>query len=519
VSTSGTVNMRNSIQRGTACAGLMVAVLACLWPVRASAGEPGASREITVDGLAGVTPFPHFWEQTFGSGRAILSLRQSYRDDLRDVKAVTSFQYVRFHAILDDEVGVYGEDADGRPVYNFSYVDQIYDGLLDAGVRPFVELDFMPRQLSANPEASYTGFWYKPNVDPPKDYDKWEDLVRAFVRHLVDRYGVDEVAQWWFEVWNEPNIGTWHGNPKQDTYFNLYDRTAKAVKSVSPKLRIGGPATAYGAWIPEMIAHAIESGVPLDFISGHVYGGDNPKRVFGPGNTKKVSQDDMVCASTRKMKDEITQSADPNLPLMITEFNAGFEDQHSYDSLYMGPFLARTISQCDGLANMMSYWTFSDVFEEQGPVREPFHGGYGLIAAGGIFKPAYVAFELLHRLGASRLEVPAPELLVTRRDKGTLVLAAWNLVDRGTSGTPETMILRFTHMHQPTQAEVLRLDAEHSDVSGAYKAMGSPRYPGPSQVKALREAAKLQAPEIHRIHHGELQLHLLENELAIITVR
>ena len=511
--------MSHSIKRGTACAGLMIAMLACPWPARASSGEPGATREITVDGLAGVTPFPHFWEQAFGSGRAILSLRQSYRDDVRDVKAVTSFQYVRFHAILDDEVGVYGEDADGHPVYNFSYVDQIYDGLLNAGVKPFIELDFMPRQLSANPEASYTGFWYRPNVDPPKNYDQWEELVRAFVRHLVDRYGVDEVAQWWFEVWNEPNIGTWHGNPKQATYFKLYDRVAKAVKSVNPKLRIGGPATAYGAWIPEMIAHAIESGVPLDFISGHVYGGDNPKRVFGPGNTNAVSQDDMVCASTRKMKDEITQSADPKLPLMITEFNAGFEDQHSYDSLYMGPFLARTISQCDGLAEMMSYWTFSDVFEEQGPVREPFHSGYGLIAAGGIFKPVYVAFELLHRLGASRLEVPAPEVLVTRRDNGTLVLAAWNLVDPGTSGAPETMTLRFTHMHRPTQAEVLRLDAEHSDVSGAYKAMGSPQYPTPSQVKALREAAKLQAPEIHKILHGELQVRLLENELAIITVR
>ena len=511
--------MSHSIKRGTACAGLMIAMLACLWPARANASEPGATREITVDGLAGVTPFPHFWEQTFGSGRAILSLRQSYRDDLRDVKAVTSFQYVRFHAILDDEVGVYGEDADGRPVYNFSYVDQIYDGLLDAGVRPFVELDFMPRQLSAHPEVSYSGFWYKPNVDPPRDYDQWEELVRAFVSHLVDRYGVDEVAQWWFEVWNEPNIGTWHGNPKLATYFNLYDRAARAVKSINPKLRIGGPATAYGAWIPQMIAHAIESGVPLDFISGHVYGGDNPKRVFGPGNTNAVSQDDMVCASTRQMKDEITESADPGLPLMVTEFNAGFEDQHSYDSVYMGPFLARTISQCDGLAKMMSYWTFSDVFEEQGPVREPFHAGYGLIAAGGIFKPAYVAFELLHRLGSIRLEVPAPDLLVTRRDNGTLVLAAWNLVDPGTSGAPETMTLRFNHMHRPTQAEVLRLDAEHSDVSGAYEAMGSPRYPTPSQVKALREAAKLQAPEIHKILHGELQVRLLENELAIITVR
>ena len=507
------------MKQGKTCAWLMVGVLVCLGPVQASAGEPDAVREIIVDGSAGTTPFPHFWEQMFGSGRAILSLRQSYRDDLRDVKAVTSLQYVRFHAILDDEVGVYSEDSDGRAIYNFSYVDQIYDGLLHAGVKPFIELDFMPRQLSANPDAHYSDFWYAPNVDPPKDYDRWEDLVRAFVRHLVDRYGIDEVAQWWFEVWNEPNIGTWHGSPKQATYFNLYDRTAKAVKSVNPQLRVGGPATAYGAWIPDLIAHAFQNNIPLDFISGHVYGGDNPKRVFGSGDTRTVSPDDMVCAATRRMKDEIAQSANPTLPLLITEFNAGFEDQHSYDALYMGPFLARTILQCDGIASMMSYWTFSDVFEEQGPVREPFHGGYGLIAAGGIFKPSYVAFELLHRLGALRLENPAPDLIVTRRKDGALVLAAWNLVDPGKSGTPETMVLRFTDMRQPAQAEVLRLDAIHSDVYGAYKRMGSPQHPTSAQVKVLRETTKLQAPVPLKIHHGELHLQLLENELAIITLK
>jgi len=357
-------------------------------------------------------------------------------------------------------------------------------------------------------------------VDPPKSYDKWEELVRVFVRHLVDRYGVDEVSQWWFEIWNEPNTGTWHGSPKQATYFKLYDRAAKAVKSVNPQLRVGGRATAYGAWIPDLIDHAARNSIPLDFISGHVYGGDNPKRVFGSGNTKAVSPDDMVCAATRRMKDEITQSANPNLPLMITEFNAGFEEQHSYDTLYIGPFLARTISQCDGIANMMSYWTFSDVFEEQGPVREPFHGGYGLIAAGGIYKPAYVAFESLHQLGKVRLEEAAPDLLVTRRENGALVLAAWNLIDPGKSGAPQTMVLRITHMRsQPAQAEVLRLDATHSDVSTAYRAMGSPRYPTSFQIRALRKAAKLQPPEVHSLHHGELRLQLLENELAIITLK
>src|SRR5580700_1964056 len=201
---------------------------------------------VQVDLRAKGQPFPHFWEQMFGSGRAALALRESYRDDLREVKNVTDFKYVRFHAIFHDEVGVYDEDASRKPIYNFSYIDQIYDGLLKDGVRPFVELSFMPKKLAAEPK--YQDFWYKPNVSPPKSYEKWADLVRQFAQHLVDRYGLDEVSQWYFEVWNEPNLDFWAGAPKEQTYFPLYDSAARALKQVSPRLRIGGPATAQAAW-------------------------------------------------------------------------------------------------------------------------------------------------------------------------------------------------------------------------------------------------------------------------------
>src|SRR5271156_6691271 len=173
--------------------------------------------QIVIDAHAPAHPFPHFWEQTFGSGRAILALRDGYRSDLREVKEVTEFSYVRFHNILHDEVGVYDEDEHGNPVYNFSYVDQIYDGLLQNGVRPFVEISFMPKKLALRQDVH--PFWYKQIVAPPKDYEKWDGLMRAFAQHLVDRYGLDEGAQRYFEVWNEPNIDFWSGDPKQATYF------------------------------------------------------------------------------------------------------------------------------------------------------------------------------------------------------------------------------------------------------------------------------------------------------------
>src|SRR5574337_247205 len=194
--------------------------------------------DMTIDIQAPSHPFPHYWEQMFGSGRASLSLRQSYRRDLKAVKAVTGFQYVRFHDIFDRDLGLYNEDTQGHAHYNFTYVDQIYDGLLARGIRPFVELSFMPQALASTSQQQE--FFYHPYIAPPKDWNRWGDLIGAFAQHLVTRYGIDEVSQWYFEVWNEPNIGFWAGEPKQATYFHLYDVAARALKSVSPRIRVGG---------------------------------------------------------------------------------------------------------------------------------------------------------------------------------------------------------------------------------------------------------------------------------------
>ena len=191
---------------------LRVIIASLLLVISADAALAQTAETIVIDGSAPAHPFPHFWEQMFGSGRAILSLREDYRQDLQAVKQITGFRYVRFHAVFDDEIGVYDEDKQGQPVFNFSYVDQIYDGLLAKSVRPFVELSFMPNKLAAEPILQ--AFWYKPDVSPPKDWTKWDDLITQFAKHLVDRYGIDEVSHWYFEVWNEPNIDFWAGNPQ-----------------------------------------------------------------------------------------------------------------------------------------------------------------------------------------------------------------------------------------------------------------------------------------------------------------
>ena len=212
---------------------VLILAPACRVNVQAQSPQP-----IAIDLSSKTAPFPHFWEQSFGSGRAILSLRESYRNELREVKKIADFRYVRFHAIFHDELGVYDEDENGKPIYNFTYVGQIYDGLLANGVRPIVEISFMPKKLAVRQDLH--PFWYKQNVAPPKDYGKWDTLIRNFGQFLVARYGIDEVSHWYFEVWNEPNIDFWSGDPKQSTYFELYDHTARALKSVNLRLRVGG---------------------------------------------------------------------------------------------------------------------------------------------------------------------------------------------------------------------------------------------------------------------------------------
>ena len=476
----------------------------------------GTSNEtVQVDLSAPSTPFPHFWEQMFGSGRANLTLRDSYRRDLDWVRDITGFQYVRFHAILHDENGVYDEDAQGNPVYNFSYVDQIYDGLLVHHVRPFVEISFMPKKLAASPVLH--PFWYKPSPAPPKDYPKWEALITAFAQHLVERYGIDEVSQWYFEVWNEPNIDFWAGDPKQATYFELYDHTAKALKAVSPRLRVGGPATAQAAWADAFIQHVVQANVPADFVSTHVYANDKSQDVFGTDET--IGRDQMVCRAVKKVHDQIKASAMPNLPLIWSEYNASYANEPDItDQVFMAPWLADTIRQCDGLVDMMSYWTFSDVFEEQGVVKQPFYGGFGLLAAGGLPKPAFNAFKVLHRLGDRRLALSSNSALATMK-AGLPVLAAWNLVLPNATGAAKSVTFQFSGLKGKRTASIYRVDATHGSLLNAYQQMGSPKYPSQKQIEALRQAAALPTPEQQKINGNQLMIELPAQSLAVIEVR
>ncbi|GAB3786412.1 GH39 family glycosyl hydrolase [Dyella agri] len=531
-------SVKHRVVRGLLLCALLLATGA---PCAAMPAPAGDTVRIQIDAKARGTPFPHFWERMFGSGRAVLSLRDDYRKDLATVKQATGFGYVRFHGILDDDVGLFqlggkgqpfynaagASGGDERPVYNFSYVDQIYDGLLARGVRPFVELGFMPKDLTSDPKA-LQDFWYHPNVAPPKDYALWDGMIRAFARHLVARYGIAEVSQWYFEVWNEPNIGFWAGNPKMPTYYTLYDHTARALKSVSPRLRVGGPATAQAAEVADFLKHVHQANVPVDFVSTHVYGDDTADNVFH--TRENIPRKDMVCRAVDKVHKEVLASPYPKLPFIMSEFNASYANLPNVtDTVYMGPWLANTIRACAGKVEAMSYWTFSDVFEEGGVVRTPFYGGFGLIAEDNIPKPAFNAFAMLHKLGDVQLPATSDAALVTRRADGTLVLALWNYappVGDGasyTAGRPKGAVRHFeidvSSLPADARARVWRLDETHGNAVAAFDAMGRPDFPSREQIVQLRGAGTLAAPAQVEPHDGKLELDIPPQGLVVMELR
>ncbi|MEP6788255.1 MAG: hypothetical protein ABJB40_07485 [Acidobacteriota bacterium] len=265
-----------------------------------------------------------FYREVVGAGRAAEGLRSDWQRDLRIVHRECGFRYLRFHGLLQDEMGVYNEDKLGNAVYNFQYIDALYDSILNTGMKPFVELSFMPEKLASGNKSI---FWWKGNITPPKDYAKWEDLTKALVRHWTDRYGEKEVSSWYFEVWNEPNLDIfWSGT--QDDYFKLYDVTARAIKTVSKNYRVGGPATAGRAWISETIDFAAKNRVPLDFITTHDYG---VKGIgFDSDGKQKLFLDidpNAIVGGVRDTRARIKKSEMPGLPLHYTEWSASYSSR------------------------------------------------------------------------------------------------------------------------------------------------------------------------------------------------
>lgn len=487
----------------------------------------------------------HVWRECVGAGRANEALRADWQAHFREAVDVLGVRHVRFHGLFHDDMFVYRTHDGGgfappdplpEPVYTFAYVDKVFDAILETGARPFVELGFMPRALATQTE---TLFWWKAHCSPPTDMGRWVGLVTATVEHWIERYGLDEVRRWPLEVWNEPNLVPhfWTGTRTQ--YFELYEATARAIKAIDPRLKVGGPSTSVfvpddryagethdraaevataeapdpdalewkAVWVDEFIAWCHERDLPIDFFTVHLYPTDFAYDAAGSARNihrhVDATYDDLVT-----MRKTIAASPYPDAELHITEWSTSPSSRDAmHDTVFAATYITRAYLAAAELADSVSYWAFTDVFEEGGGGVGPFHGGFGLVNEQGIHKPTFHAMAMLARLGDETL-LRTPDGVITRSTvDGTLAALFCNYPqEMGTRGVgsartyADTRELaqvgparRIRHSVQglPPGArfDVEVLDWEHGNVAEAWHRMGAPLNPTRPQTAELREVA------------------------------
>lgn len=467
----------------------MRAVSLCVLLVAALAH--GAAVDINISGKT--EAFPHYWKRCVGSGHMLLGTRSDWRAHMQKVRNELGFVGVRGHGILDDDMSVI---IDGE--YHFYNVDQVYDFLLSIGVRPIVELSFMPRALARCTRATCDYAFndpvggYKGLVMPPVDFNDWYKLVRALTQHLLERYGLEEISQWHFEVWNEMWGMDYPGN-----YMQLYNASALAVKAVHPTLKIGGPATMQVQYVADFIERAKQASLPVDFVSTHFYPSD-------PACTDEpAGRNDPDCFANTVLG-AYNATAAAGLPFYLTEYNDGLEGGDHRDKAYAAAFLLHNIPLLRAL-DVFSFWTLTDIFEEGGLRSDPFSNAYGIQNIYGIAKPVYRAFQQLADAGDQLASVTVTNssgvtafattvsasphealhgarIFITnfKRHEMPLDLDTVTLLIHHAAGAPV-----------PAAAALTIIDSTHCDPRGVWESMGSPQYPTAAQLAQLDQASKL----------------------------
>lgn len=472
----------------------------------------------------------------------MIHLRPEHQRDLRFLKETCNFQYMRFHGLLNEEMKVVKVGDDGELIYDWSNIDRVYDFLVrDLKIRPVVELGFMPEPLASGKQ---TIFWWSGNVTPPKSYEGWDKFIEALTRHLTERYGADEVRQWYFEVWNEPNLdGFWPAG--QAEYFKLYEHTARAIKRVDDSYRVGGPATAGYGWIKETLDLCAKNDVPIDFIATHAYGAmEGFLDEHGRGKTMLAPSPASVVDGLPDVLAAIRSSKWPNLPVQVTEWGPSYSPRDPvHDSYFCAAWILHRLRQLPPGVEAMSYWAFSDQFEEPGPPTSPFHGGFGLLNVQGLPKPAYFAYRFLNELGNTELTCDDPNVWACRNDKGGVQVLFWDY-HQPKQDSPNAQFFARDWPAKPASTarlvidrlpprdytvDVTRVGYGHNDVYTAYLQMGSPSGlpDAPSQLPngALAELRNKCAgrPETRSVairpnEPLSLDLPMNENDVYLITV-
>lgn len=400
---------------------------------------------IDIDIENSISPFTNYWQNLITFGRAAEGLKNEWQRQLADLQKDIGFKYIRFHGIFSDDMMIVNRDSDGNITYNWRYVNELFDFLQSVNLKPFIELGFMPEEFKSSDDNIY---WWNANISQPKDINLWTDLVKEFIKNCINRYGIDEVETWYFEVWNEPDLEKifWIGT-KED-YFNFYLETANAVKSISENLKVGGPSITHenihkDTWLDDFVKFCKENKVPLDFVTIHIYTElFNSKRKYNnlvlkikndevsSDTAKKYLKDQRIYYNKEHTKD-VLEKVNSKLKsilkyspeLHVTEWNASsYGRSLIHDTCFVSNFIAKNIIDCNGMANSLGYWTFTDLIKEEKIGNSEFLGNFGLISKSGLKKPSYTSYYLMSKLGNEIID-KGEDYIVTRYKESIQILA------------------------------------------------------------------------------------------------
>src|SRR5579859_541033 len=493
-----------------------------------------SQRRIVVDPNNAVGSVDRFFNLSVGSDYPGTLVRDESQAQLKLVADELGFRYIRFHAIFHDVLGTVTV-KDGKTVYTWTGIDQLYDDLLARHIRPFVELGFTPKALATSQNSIF--YWHGLTSHPKPD--GWRELIDAFIRHIESRYGKDEVRTWYFEVWNEPNLSGFWENADQKAYFDLYDLTAKTIKALDPALRVGGPATAGAAWVPEFLNHVKQSGVGVDFVTTHSYGVVGGfLDEDGKEDTKLDPSPDAIVGDVRRVRAQIAASSFPHLPLYFSEWSTSYTPRDFvHDTYISGAYVLAKLKACQGAAQGMSYWTYTDLFEEPGPPHESFHGGFGLLNREGIRKPTFFAYKYLHALAGQNLSTEDPQALLSFGD-GNYSAVVWDfeqpdqkLSNRSfytklvPSHAAPSVRLEFAHL--PPRAvyslNIYRTGYRRNDALTEYIEMGMPKDLTAAELARLQTATSDLPEASKKVESGEdgtlgYTLPMNSNDVVLVTL-
>ena len=496
------------------------------------------------------------WQMGLGNDHAYQLHRNDVCEHIKLAHDELGIQFIRCHGIFDDDMLTYQRMSDYRAFrsvpragkikeINFRQVGHVYDNLLACGVKPFVELSFMPSALASGKKL---GLRYDPNITMPKSLENWAEYIRSFIRFLLDRYGEEEVSSWYFEVWNEPDLSCFFAGSQQD-YFKLYETTAGAIKSVSPRLRVGGPSTSACLWLEEFVAFVEKRQVPCDFISTHHYPGDAFGNFINMGNVKHMLTASQNAAKTGKRLseamtdmfflpedfkrwdkgtlaklDDQAKAKIGDRPLLITEWNSmAVFGSPVHDEKYSAAFAVKSVMDLNGAAEGYMFWCCSDLFEEQFMLPRPFVGSFGIVSNDGIPKPNFWGFKILSQLYKNRLSLPmrtnAPvEYAAFVEGEKTQVLIYAQDQDYFKNEKHDIVIEVNC---AAAFANVQRIDDTHCNPKAVWVSMGSPDYLSKAQVQQIKQATCLKAePVDFAVSDGKtrISLSMQTNDVVLLTI-